>query len=353
MTTRTVIIVLGLTALVSFFTSCSQTPNSADLKAVNNPGNNPGPNPTPTPIPGCPAPPCTSAPTPQTYFTSTVKPLLESPRCNTCHALPFQGGTAPLTIFDYAPAKRLLGGGGTSSVNNNFINRPQGLNGHTNNCSAGLLATPCKEIMAWWEAEYGRDTSGRFVGQLEYVSSTGNISGWAVDVDNINSAVQVRVYADGAAGTGTLLTTLSANQSGSPTTYPGNHAFVYDLPAAYRNAQPHDLYIYIVSGAQNFVLQGTPIRYTAYTPRAAGMQYFQQTVAPLLQSNCGSCHGVDYMYFYYSLLNLPPHLGGTATDNLLINKPSATVTHGGGNRCGNKNSAPCLQIQEWWRREFL
>ncbi|MEQ1878441.1 MAG: hypothetical protein ABL958_17495, partial [Bdellovibrionia bacterium] len=133
MTTRMVIISLGLSAALITLSNCSQIQSGASASLEEEQS---GGEPTPTPIPGCPAPPCTSAPTPQSFFTSTVRPLLESPRCNTCHALPFQGGTAPLTIFEYPAAKRLLGTG-PSSVNNNFVNRAQGLNGHVNGCSSG------------------------------------------------------------------------------------------------------------------------------------------------------------------------------------------------------------------------
>ena len=83
----------------------------------------------------------------QDLWVNTLEPLMQT-TCNSCHALPFQGGTAPLTIYNYNLMKALAQPGPTSS-NNPFINRPKGLlAGHANICPGDVngSVSPCREI---------------------------------------------------------------------------------------------------------------------------------------------------------------------------------------------------------------
>ncbi len=241
---------------------------------------------------------------------------------------------------------------GPAPNNNGLMNKVSGIS-HTggNQCSGGLMASPCKEIVAWWNAEFGGTFSGRYVGQVYYVTSRGTVDGWVVDSQN--TGLQLTAYFfDGALPGGTPIGTSVGNLSGPAGSYPGNHVFSYTLPPAYRNGTPHNLHVYIREAEGDFLLQGTPLAYTAYTPKAQA--YFDSTVAPSLNSagQCGTCHTRGYLDSYNYLIDPLPSSGGTALNNTLINKGAGSVGHNGGNRCGGKNAGVCLLLQEWWRREF-
>jgi hypothetical protein len=299
---------------------------------------------------------CTTAAcgNPVATFNTVVKPAFEN-RCRSCHNFIFQGGTAPVTIFDYDPAKAHLASG-TSSSNNRLINKALGLASHGggNICTAGIAQTPCREILQWWETEYGRDASGQNIGQVTSITEMGVVNGWAVNAQNTAATMDVFISGDGPDGVGTPLTVpaLQANLAGN-SGYPGNHMFQFQLPAAFRNGQPHQLFVYVVVGGRKYSLQGSPASYTAFTPTAAGMAYYNATVAPALTTNCGGCHSFAYNVLYAYLLSPLPSAGGTATNNFLINKMGGPATHSGGNRCnGSKANAPCSLVAEWYRREF-
>lgn len=290
----------------------------------------------------------------QIAFESRVLPLLQS-NCNSCHSEPRLGGVGPLTIYQYSAMRTKLGNG-SSATNNELVNKIQNIINHggANRCSGGITASPCKEITEWWASEFsgGGSTGGAYLGSLDTVDATGNVAGWASDPANPNAKISVLLYVnDTGSGLGTLVGTVLANQPGVGTGPSFGHSFTFTLPDAYRNGTSHRLYAYAVAAQSGNLLSNAPKTYTAYAPRAAGMNYFNNTVKPLM-SRCMSCHNVDYNIQYYSLLSPAPSQGGTATNNLLINKPSAAVNHGGGNVCGGQNGSPCREFQEWWRLEF-
>lgn len=289
----------------------------------------------------------------QTYFNSTVMPMFNS-RCISCHNEPRFGGTAPLSIYTYSNMRALLTSG-TGSLNNALINRMQGIISHTggNTCFTGVAQTPCAEVIAWWNTENpGAPSGAGFIGGIDLINETGTVYGWAQNVNNPTAAVNVIFY-DGPAGTGTLIGNVTANQVGPGG--PGlNHYFTYDLPAAYRNGTNRTLYAYAASAIAANQLPASPKNYVAYTPRAAGQTYYTNTLRPMLVNRCAGCHSqteLDYQFKYYDLISPTPAAGGTALNNKLINK-AAGMAHNGGNICGNKNTAPCSQIQQWWILEF-
>ncbi len=81
------------------------------------------------------------------------------------------------------------------------------------------------------------------VGKLNGVSLT-HATGWAADPDVPYAAIKVEIWVKGPkGGGGTYLGTTTANLSGGGSTYPGNHAFSYSLPTAYRTGT-HTFYAY-------------------------------------------------------------------------------------------------------------
>lgn len=282
---------------------------------------------------------------PVAFFNTQVRPTFLS-RCASCHDIPVRGGTAPLTIFDYATARVLLANGPAAN-NNAMMNKAQGLNHGGGNTCGSPTQPPCSQITAWWNAEFGGTFTGRYAGQVYYVTSRGVVDGWAVDAQNTGTALTVYFY-DGAKPGGTLIGNAPANLAGPAGNFPGNHVFSYTLPANYRNGTARSLYVYIQE-TEDVLLQGTPLTYTAYTPRAQA--FFTSNVLPQLNTQCGSCHQRDFNDAYNYLSSPLPNAGGTATNNVLITK-GAGQSHSGGNRCGGINAGACAQIQEWWRREF-
>lgn len=339
---KTLTLMLGAFALAVSYTQCappgSQTLNTSSgnsLVDARNP-NNPG-----------------SAAS-QNYFATKVLPVFES-QCVMCHNEPRFGGNGPLTIYNYIQMRVKLASGGESALNNDLINKVQGLITHfgNNQCSTnGINAPPCSTIRDWWEFEF-KTTSSGITGRVEQVSPIGEVIGWALDTRTPTQTFNVHVYIGGAVGVGTLVGQYPANQPGLGGQGAG-HYFIFTLPDQYRNGQLRDLYVYGQTAVAANILQGAPKRFAAYLPRAAGQTYYNNTVRPALQSSCGACHGApDYIADYVRMLNPTPAEGATSSTNRLVQKPSAQVTHGGGNVCGGANNGACALIQEWWRREFL
>jgi len=345
------------------------SPDGADAQGQS--GAMPGPGGTVTPggandqIPGGGQ---TSAVSGMTFFTNTVLPAFNS-HCASCHADPRVAVDVrgPLTIFSYQSMKALLSQGdsqGDSALANGLIDKVHNLGEiHTGGdlCASGLDVTPCKEISAWWLVEFGAGTAGTggagssnvSTGRVTEVTALGRVYGWAVDPADSTRAVSVTFYADGPKGQGTLVGTVTANATGDDGNEPGDHAFIFDLPAAWRDAKPHQLMAYWAGTNVDQALGTSSTPFTAYNFTDAGRAYYEASVKPAL-SACQSCHAISYEAQYYDLIAPSPAQGGTATNNTLINKPSQSngVTHGGGRRCSSVAASPCSVLQQWWLIEF-
>jgi hypothetical protein len=302
--------------------------------------------------------PGTTGETGEAYFTRAVLPLLEA-KCATCHADPRikVDVRGPLSIYSYSKLKSFLTTG-TSAADNGLLDKIRNVQSHGggNRCTAGLAATPCKELIAWWQFEMGDDDdqggtapSAGKGGKIFDVSSLGRVLGWAADQGDQAAQVTVALYLDGAKGTGTAVGTVKADKAGADGNTPGDHAFQFDLPETARNGKPHKLYAYV----DDVLIGGAAFTFTSYAFTKAGRDYYEANVKGQL-AQCAGCHTVSYEQQYYSMIAPSPAQGGTATNNQLINKPSQTngVSHGGGQRCTSANAAPCTQFQQWWKLEF-
>jgi Bacterial Ig domain len=98
-------------------------------------------------------------------------------------------------------------------------------------------------------------------GELAAIDPGGIASGWAQDSVTPLQSIQVHVYVDGPAGSGTLTTVVAANIPGSEPAS-GNHGFRFPIPSKYRDGTPHTLYAYGIAtsgvGSDNLVLSGAP-----------------------------------------------------------------------------------------------
>ena len=291
------------------------------------------------------------------FFTRAVLPVL-SARCGSCHADPRIPVTvrAPLSIYSYSSMRAKLANG-VSKASNELLDKVRGIASHGggNRCDGGLQATPCREIQDWWEKELGDSGSAPEVaaGRVTEVTSLGRIYGYAVDPSDTAASVTVSFFVDGPKGTGTEAGSVLADRAGRDGNSAGDHAFFAELPESARNGRPRTLFAYAEIDGQSVLLGGSSTTYTAYSFTAAGRAYYDANVRPQL-GGCQGCHTISYEQQFYSLIAPSPAQGATATNNQLINKPSQTnnTAHGGGQRCGSVNAAPCAQIQEWWRREF-
>lgn len=314
----------------------------------------PGPGPTPNPTPSNPGPGGSS--TPESLFTSQVLPSFRA-LCVSCHADPRQPAEvrAPLTIYSYASMKVLLDMGG-GPEDNRLWNRVRNLESHTggDRCQQGNTQSPCKEMVQWWIAEKGAPPPGSAqLGRITEITALGRVYGYAFDSQNTAAAVQVNFYVDGPKGTGVAAGSTLANKPGDDGNQAGDHAFSLDLPEAFRNGKPREIFAYALIGTEERPLSTVGTKYTAYAFSQAGRDFYGANVQPRM-GGCGGCHTISYEQQFYSMIAPSPAKGGTATNNQLVNKPAQTngAAHGGGQSCANANASPCADFQRWWQVEF-
>ncbi len=293
----------------------------------------------------------------QTFYSNQIAPKIAS-SCVACHAPIFENPviTAPLSITSYSSAKTLLLDGDAQD-NNIFYNKVSNRSGHTGgNLCDGQVDGICELLKQWWIKETGKDVKAETLsGEVLAVSDMGRISGWAADPANSENRFDVEFFVNGDNVSGTFIGSTYANQVGFNGGVPGNHAFSYTIPEQYRNGTNYLLNAYLVSGSSYIRLAGTPRNFTLYAPRPEAVNYFQTTVMPRLNDRCIQCHVVSHDQFFNSLASPKPNNGGSVINNEMIRMPLGAFdgkSHPGGNICGNQDSSPCREIQEWWRRQF-
>jgi len=189
------------------------------------------------------------------------------------------------------------------------------------------------------------------IGAIDPVSSEGEVTGWAADQNNAQQQFKLSLKIDGR----NLDESFSADLVNEAATIDGNHGFKTRIPDSFRDGNAHTLNVSVWLTPNKVDLEETTISFTLAAPRVAGAQFFATTVQPLLQNRCASCHPVNYAQQMASLRTPTVAMGGTATNNELINMAAGrngNRNHPGGNICGNKNTAPCNSLQQWWSLEF-
>lgn len=289
----------------------------------------------------------------KTHFDTKVLPMIAA-NCTACHSEPRFGGTGPLTVMSYSAMLVKLGNG-SSAVNNELINKMQNLVTHSggNRCTAGITATPCKEISDWYQKEFKASANG-YLGGISTITFDGTVQGWALDTANPAAKVNVVFYINNSSvGVGTSVGSQMANLDGVvPVSSPAyQHSFSFRLPATYTNGSTNTVFVYVNTATPGNALPSGSKTFAAFSPTVAGMNYYNNTVKPAL-TICSNCHFVDYAEQYRALAFPSPRDGGTATNNALIQRPGGVVGHGGGNICGGINGTPCNLFQQWWALEF-
>ncbi|WP_437572107.1 hypothetical protein [Sorangium sp. So ce542] len=89
------------------------------------------------------------------------------------------------------------------------------------------------------------------IGHLDGIGATGVTWGWALDPDIAAQPISVRFYVDGNRDAGEVVARQPRADVNAGTGFPGDHGFVWSVPASFRDNQPHELYAYAVdpSGA--------------------------------------------------------------------------------------------------------
>ncbi len=107
-------------------------------------------------------------------------------------------------------------------------------------------------------------------GFLDSIDASGVVRGWALDADTPCYPLFVHIYMDGPSGTGTLLYPQVRADRPRPDVntalnIAGDHGFVFALPAAARDGNPHALYFYAIDTGSdgNVQIGNSPFTFTA------------------------------------------------------------------------------------------
>jgi hypothetical protein len=291
-----------------------------------------------------------------TFFEQKVLPVFQA-KCVSCHADPRQQVEirGPLSIYSYNSMKAKLINGASSS-DNDLVNKASNKINHEggDRCAGRMDTSPCKDISAWYIAEMGDNSENSnpgLSGRVFEITPLGKIIGWAYNPGDASQELSVSFYIDGPAGIGTKLGPFVANRSGADNNTSGNHAFLVDIPLQFRDKKKHSLHAYALIDGKEVELSTDPYSFTAYALSEAGRAFYNANVANAV-TGCAGCHALSYEQHFYALVSPAPSEGGTATNNVLINKAGVRngTAHGGGNRCAGGN--PCNVFQQWWTREF-
>lgn len=278
-------------------------------------------------------------------------------QCETCHVGPRipADPRGPQTIYNETAMKTMLQEG-QSAFNNTLILKVMAKTSHAggDRCGGSIDNSPCKEIVKWWEGVFGKSAEGAvgLFGEFSEVALDGTVSGYAVDSADRAKIVTVELYVGGTFDQGGVkIGMINANKSGYDNNNGGTHMFQLKIPAEQiTSGQASKVYGYTFDGETRNDLLNSPFDFTAYAPKAEAT--YNSAVGNILQADtaCQGCHGPpSYTRWYGSLLNPPPHKGGSATNNNLYQKASG-VNHPGGNRCGG--GTLCQGIMQWWTAEF-
>ena len=214
-----------------------------------------------------------------------------------------------------------------------------------NNC-----AQPAEDEKSTVEEVYIAPASiGRLAAKIEYVTTEGKVSGYAMDSKSPNAVLKVVFYIGGDFTTGTFAGEIIAKDKLAGQ-YSG-HYFTHQLPASYGDGKSQFLYAYALTAKPEYGMSPGRLDFIFYAPKAE--DFFNANINPHL-SQCTRCHNWTYRTMMYGPLTIPtPAAGGSQTNNKFLRKMSGIEGHAGGNFCsGGSNSGFCSDIQSWWRAEF-
>jgi Kelch motif len=140
--------------------------------------------------------------------------------------------------------------------------------------------------------------SGRTpVGYLDGIDANGIAWGWTYDPDVPSQNNTVQIYADGPAGSGTLIGTLTANSPRSDVnsafSISGDHGFTFSIPANLKDGKQHQLYAYGIdlTGDANFLLNGSPKSFTLGSISPNSPTPTTKSTRPSTSTRNATCYG--------------------------------------------------------------
>ncbi len=382
---KIIFVLIFLAMTLGSFTHCVIEPpksatkkNARSTSSLNN-GEESGLSDPLFPSPTEPTPPPSNESAGERFFNESVRTNFEN-NCMVCHADPSTNPPVPgpLTIYNYEQMKTKLFNG-SGATDNELLQKMQNIIGHAggNRCPGGVTDPICQVVVDWYQQEQVQvappsetpeptpqptpaptpDPATGVTGMVSVVTSQGKVTGYAGDTTDPSRTMPVNFYLDGPSGAGILLNNspIQANLAGFNGGISGAHAFNFYIPILYRDGVSHTLYVYADNNGMDVPLQGSPYTFTAYASTVEGFNYYTNTVKPLLDVRCSSCHAFSYDQNFSSLLTPSPANGGSMINNEMINMPSGGnmgVNHPGGNICGSKDNSPCVEIQMWWDLEF-
>jgi len=102
------------------------------------------------------------------------------------------------------------------------------------------------------------------------------VYGWSYDPDVSAQSINVNIYADGPAGSGTLLASIAANVArpdvNTAFNISGNHGFEFTLPVSYQDGQTHSYYVYGIDALNSnltALIGSSPQSFTVAKPSQA------------------------------------------------------------------------------------
>jgi hypothetical protein len=198
-------------------------------------------------------------------------------------------------------------------------------------------------------ADPGTNPTVNFVGGVDTTNiftRLGEITGWAVNKDNLKEYLSVNVYFDGDNKTGKKVGTAKANLVGVDDDNGGEHAFIFYVPKESITSKPQKIYIYAVVNSKEVPLAATmPYTMTFYKPKGGTAEQFYKTIG--FESKCNGCHQFDYDGQWHMIAHNGSGENWTSTANYLyekINRHNSRATP-----C---NLLSCDKVKQWWEMEF-
>ena len=109
-------------------------------------------------------------------------------------------------------------------------------------------------------------------GAVDRIDANSVMAGWAFSKAAGATPIDVAIYAEGDNRTGTRLGMVRADQPRADVNQamhiPGDHGFVFPIPAALKDGAKHSLHAYGISAQREVELGGSPISFTLRPPCA-------------------------------------------------------------------------------------
>jgi hypothetical protein len=230
-----------------------------------------------------------------------------------------------------------------STMASSSTNEASDSNGNSNSTGSSTNTTTTTQAPPPASGTVITSLTGTLSSNIDSVSSSGLVYGYAVDSTQKTKSMKVFFFADGPAGVGALLGESFAN-TGTVGSNAG-HYFSFKIPISYADGKTHKIYAYGFSPEAANLIKSSAMSYVAYTPKAQTL--YDTQLSSSVQNRCNGCHSFSYTDLLYGQLLKPgPLSGGSAINNGFYNK-----VNGGhnGNSCSN---FPCTSIQAWWTAEF-